>query len=65
MTEYNEDKTYSIKWGTLAGGTHKVKAKDVDKAIDILIDDIKNLKVKVDYLDIDEVEIDPRDIKEE
>ena len=62
---YEENKTYSIHWSTLASGTHKVKAKTVNEALWILEDDIKNLKVKVDYLDFDEIEIDPRDIKEE
>ena len=60
-----ENKTYSIHWSTLASGTHKVKAKDEDDAVIKLLDDIENLKVKVDWLDIDEVEIDSRDIKEE
>jgi len=60
-----KDKTYSIKWATLASGTHKVKAKNEDDAVIKLLDDIENLKVKVDWLDIDEVEIDSRDIKEE
>ena len=60
-----ENKTYSVKWVTIASGTHKVKAKTVNEALWILEDDIKNLKVKVDYLDFDEIEVDPRDIKEE
>jgi len=60
-----EDKTYSIRWATLAWGTHKVKAKNVDEAVIKLTEDIKYLRVKVDELDIDDIEVDPRNIKEE
>ena len=60
---YEEKKIYSIKWSTLASGTHKVEARNVNSAIVKLEKDIKNLKVKVDYLDFDEIEVDPRDIK--
>lgn len=59
------EKEYSIHWSTIASGTHKVKAKDEDEACGKLIEDIKNLKVRVEFLDMDEVDIDTRDIKEE
>jgi len=59
------DKTYSIQWATLAWGTHKVKAKNVNEALIKLEEDIKYLRVKVDCLDTDDIEVDPRNIKEE
>lgn len=72
---YEENKIYYIKWRTLASGTHEVKARNVGSAMDKLEKDIKNSKVKVDYLDIDKIEIyyldidgietDPKNIKVE
>ncbi len=52
---YEEKKLYNIKWSTLASGTCIIKSRNPNSAINKLRNEIRDLKIKIDNLDYDEI----------